>query len=127
MLPLNNESRVESRESRAGSCVRLLAAICLAGSLLSTLNPQPSTLLAADTMELPAEVRAWYRNPDGSCVQCSIGMVGVWNNNPNAATLLWDTDYGHAIRGGSTPSRVANYCNTRGISAFNVTGDTTTQ
>jgi hypothetical protein len=77
------------------------------------------------TMELPPEVRAWYRNPDGSCVQCSIGMCGVWANSPAAATLLWDTEYGSAVRGGSWPERVAGYCEQRGIKAYNVTGSTT--
>jgi len=83
--------------------------------------------LAADEMDLPPEVRRWFRNPDGSCVQCSIGMVGVWNNVPAATTLLWDTDYGKAVRGGSTPTRVANYASTRGIKCFNVTGAATFQ
>lgn len=76
-------------------------------------------------MDLPSAVRQWYRNPDGSCVQCSIGMCGAWANVPSAATLLWDTDYGPAVRGGSWPSRVAEYCNARGIAAWNVTGEKT--
>jgi hypothetical protein len=79
------------------------------------------------SMELPPEIRAWYRNPDGSCVQCSIGMCGVWANVPAASTLLWRTDYGPAERGGSWPSRVADYCRERGIAAFNVTGSSTFQ
>ena len=76
-------------------------------------------------MQLPAEQRAYFRNPDGSCVQCSIGMAGMWNNTPAATTLLWDTPYGPAERGGSGPSRVSRYCNERNIAAFNVTGDST--
>ena len=51
----------------------------------------PDPRLAAD---LPREIRTWFRNPDGSCVQCSIGMCGVDQNVPAAATLLWDTPYG---------------------------------
>ncbi len=78
---------------------------------------------AADLMELPPEVRSWYRNPDGSCVQCSIGMTGVWNNVAAATTLLWDTEYGSAVRGGSWPGRVRDYCERRGIRAYNVTGE----
>lgn len=74
------------------------------------------------TMQLEPETRAWFRNPDGSCVQCSIGMAGVHCNDLNATTLLWDTPYGKAQRGGSWPGRVANYCNERGIQAYNVTG-----
>lgn len=73
-------------------------------------------------MELSEETRAWFRNPDGSCVQCSIGMAGVHCNDLNAATLLWDTPYGPAERGGSGPNRVAHYCDRRGIKAWNVTG-----
>lgn len=73
-------------------------------------------------MQLEPATRAWFRNPDGSCVQCSIGMTGIHCNDLNAASLLWDTPYGKAERGGSNPSRVANYCNRRGIKAYNVTG-----
>ncbi|MGC4005039.1 MAG: hypothetical protein QM811_18775 [Pirellulales bacterium] len=76
-------------------------------------------------MELPADVRAWFRNPDGSCVQCSIGMCGVWSNVPAAGTLLWDTPYGRAERGGAWPSRTADYARRRGIALYNVTGATT--
>lgn len=79
----------------------------------------PDPKLAVD---LPAELRSWYRNPDGSCVQCSIGMCGVDQNVPAAATLLWDTEYGKRERGGSGPSRVAEYSRRRGIRIYNVTG-----
>jgi hypothetical protein len=84
-------------------------------------------------MEEPAELRAFYRNPDGSCVQCSIGMCGLnlvgssyhssgaWS----AATLLWDTEYGGKVRGGSNPSRVEAYSARRGIPIYNVTGEGT--
>lgn len=76
-------------------------------------------------MQLSTEERQWFRNPDGSCVQCSIGMCGVHCNVPEATTLLWDTVYGPRVRGGSSPSRVADYCNARGIRAYNVTGTVT--
>jgi len=76
-------------------------------------------------MDVPSEIRQWFRNPDGSCVQCSIGMCGVDQNIPAAATLLWDTQYGKKERGGSYPSRVAKYCRARGIKAYNVTGKST--
>ena len=82
----------------------------------------PDPRLAAD---LPREIRTWFRNPDGSCVQCSIGMCGVDQNVPAAATLLWDTPYGSRERGGSGPSRVATYCERREIRAFNLTGTST--
>jgi hypothetical protein len=76
-------------------------------------------------MEIPASVRAWYRNPDGSCVQCSIGMCGIWSNVPEAATLLWDSEYGPKVRGGSGPSRVEAYAELRKIPVYNVTGQGT--
>lgn len=79
----------------------------------------------ACALQLPKEVRANFRNPDGSCVQCSIGMCGVDQNDANAANLLWDTEYGPAVRGGSNPSRVRDYCERRGIRAWNITGDST--
>lgn len=74
-------------------------------------------------MELSPETRMYYHNPDGSCVQCSIGMLGCHCNDINAATLLWDTVYGPAERGGSNPSRVEAYCDRRGIRALSVTGN----
>jgi len=76
-------------------------------------------------MDLPTEIRRWYFNPDGSCVQCSIGMCGADQDVPAAATLLWDTEYGPAERGGSYPERVARYCRSRGIKAYNITGERT--
>ena len=100
-----------------------LMVIVLAMGVATAQTPTPAP--TRQSMELPTEVRGWYRNPDGSCVQCSIGMCGVWCNVPAAATLLWDTPYGKAVRGGSWPDRVADYCERRQIKAFNVTGDTT--
>jgi hypothetical protein len=76
-------------------------------------------------LDLPPEIRAWYRNPDGSCVQCSIGMCGVDQNVPAAATLLWDSVYGPKVRGGSHPGRVARYAEARKIRCYNVTGKST--
>ena len=73
-------------------------------------------------VDLPAEIRQWFLNIDGSCCQCSLGMCGVDQNVPAAATLLWDTEYGPRERGGSGPSRVAEYCQRRGIRVYNVTG-----
>jgi hypothetical protein len=66
--------------------------------LLATTAATDSVLHAQEMMELPVEVRKWFRNPDGSCVQCSIGMCGTWNNVPAATTLsagrenLWSAD-----------------------------------
>lgn len=74
-------------------------------------------------MELPPEFRAWFRNPDGSCVQCSAGMVGMHGNLPAWTFLLWNTEYGKAERGGSWPGRVAAYARQRGMRLYNVTGN----
>jgi hypothetical protein len=74
-------------------------------------------------MEIPSELRAWFRNPDGSCVQCSEGLTGMHNNLPSWTFLLWDTEYGKPQRGGSWPGRVASYAKQRGMRIFNVTGD----
>ncbi len=98
--------------------------------LLLLLVACPGLALAAEpanTMQLGAPTRAWYRNPDGSCVQCSIGMCGVHANDINAASLLWDTPYGPAERGGSWPSRVAAYAKRRELELYNVTGWPTTR
>lgn len=71
---------------------------------------------------VPSDRRRWYHNPDGSCVQCSIGMCGVDQNYAFASTLLWDTEYGKKERGGSWPGRVARYAESRGMRIYNVTG-----
>jgi hypothetical protein len=99
-----------------------LAAILCAGLASAGAVECPDPRLAAD---IPASIREWFRNPDGSCVQCSIGMCGVDQNCPAAATLLWDTPYGPKVHGGSYPQRVTQYCDTRHIRAYNVTGDST--
>jgi hypothetical protein len=52
-------------------------------------------------------------------------MCGVWQNVPQAYTLLWKTDYGSAVRGGSGPSRVEDYAERRGMKIYNVTGSQT--
>jgi hypothetical protein len=104
--------------------ITLLVASIL-GLLAATSGQSQSLEQVPHTMQTPPEVRAWYRNPDGSCVQCSIGMCGVWQSVPQAYTLLWDTAYGSAVRGGSGPSRVESYAARRGIRVYNVTGSTT--
>ncbi len=109
----------------------MLRALCIYTYLLGAVVAMP--LQAADpeppdarlAVDLPAQQRAWFRNPDGSCVQCSIGMCGMDQNIPAAATLLWDTEYGPRERGGSGPSRVAAYCQRRQIKVYNVTGRNT--
>ena len=80
---------------------------------------------AQDQLELPGEVSQWFVNRDGSCVQCSISNCGVWQNVPQASTLLFDSDYGPRVRGGSGPSRVEAYAERRKIPCYNVTGKDT--
>lgn len=75
--------------------------------------------------DLPVEFRSWYRNigyQGGSCVQMSIGMAGCDQAVPAAQLLPFDSEYGKAILGGSNPQRVAGYCNSRQIRAWNITG-----
>ena len=88
-------------------------------------GPMSAVAVEGMAVDLPTEIRGWYANPDGSCVQCSIGMCGADQNVPAAATLLWDSRYGSKERGGSGPSRVARYCRERGIRAYNITGSNT--
>lgn len=104
---------------------RILGALLALTSLAGSASPIecPDAKLAFDVPPVPQ--RSWYRNPDGSCVQCSAGMIGVDQNVPAFATLLWDTEYGRKERGGSGPSRVANYARERGVPIYNVTGKTT--
>ena len=76
-------------------------------------------------LHIPQAILQKFRNPDGSCVQCSNGMTGTDQNVPEFAWLLWDSEYGNKVRGGSNPSRVANYAKQRGVKIFNVTGQPT--
>jgi hypothetical protein len=83
----------------------------------------PAFLVGQDQTQLPGEVSQWFVNQDGSCVQCSISNCGVWQNCPQAGTLLFDTDFGPRVHGGSGPSRVEAYSNRRNIPCWNITGD----
>jgi hypothetical protein len=49
-------------------------------------------------------------------------MIGAQRGDFAQATLLFDTEYGPAERGGSGPDRVARYCRQRGIEIYNITG-----
>jgi len=73
---------------------------------------------------VPVDQRQRFRNPDGSCVQCSIGMMGVDLNVPAAEMLLWNSEFGPAVRGGSWPERTKKYCEERNIPAWHIEGDT---
>jgi hypothetical protein len=62
-------------------------------------------------LDLPPRCGEWFRNPDGSCVQCSIGNV----RRVVQRAGRFDVALGHAVwqsgcRGGSWPDRVADYC-----------------
>lgn len=122
---VSSYDRAKDDSSLGGQAMRigvLVGSWLVAVAAMVALTP----LIAAEFQcEVPAEQRRWYRNPDGSCVQCSIGMSGVHMNVPSAYTLLWDTEYGHKERGGSYPSRVSNYAKARGIPIYNVTGSAT--
>lgn len=88
----------------------------------------PSSVTWTDSrhgLNVPQDQLQRYRNPDGSCVQCSNGMCGMDMNVPQFASLLWNSEYGSAVRGGSNPSRVANYAKARGVRIYNITGQST--
>lgn len=74
------------------------------------------------TMDLSVQTQRLYLNVSGDCVQDSLGMKGAHLGDMSLATLIWDTEYGPAERGGSGPDRVARYCRQRGIEVWNVTG-----
>lgn len=105
-------------------------------------SPRPLDYDPRLAVDLPAGVREWYRNwgaphdgsgkrfvdrfgrpdPQGSCVQCSIGMIGAAQNVPAASTLLWQSEYGPPVWGGSWPDRVERYARQRNIAIYSVTG-----
>jgi hypothetical protein len=108
-------------------CARCVVLFLVVGGLSFAASPSLISRAGAAehavAMELPAEYRSWFRNPDGSCVQCSNGMVGMHINRPEWTFLLWDTPNGAAVHGGSWPGRVAEYAQRLGMRIFNVTGD----
>ncbi len=73
-------------------------------------------------VNLPESVRVRYHNTDGSCAHCSIGLIGADQNVPAAAWLLWDSEYGRAVRGAGWPTQVRTYCRARGIDPWIVEG-----
>ena len=101
---------------RSAICGMLLKVVILASVAR---GPLQAGELAID---LPEDQRVRFHNPDGSCVQCSIGMHGCWLSIPAAEMLLWDTEYGPRERGGSGPERVARYCRERNLPVHNITG-----
>jgi hypothetical protein len=52
-------------------------------------------------------------------------MLGAWQNCQAAEMLLWDSQHGKAVRGGSWYERVQRYCEARKIRAWNVEGKET--
>lgn len=73
----------------------------------------------------PREQREAYENSSGSCVYMSVAAAGIYQNVPLAWTLPWDTEYGEACRGGSTPTRFERDAKSRGLLALSVTGTQT--
>lgn len=71
------------------------------------------------------EQREAYENTSGSCVYMSVAAAGIYQNIPLAWTLPWDTDFGDACRGGSTPTRFERDAKKRGLLALSVTGEQT--
>ena len=61
----------------------LAIVLILAASVSIGARAQPPDN-ATHTTQVPADVRSWYRNPDGLCVQCPIGICGVWQSLPQA-------------------------------------------
>jgi len=120
----------ETKRAVAGVVLIAIAAIIML-TVLSNIGwsiecPDPN--LAVD---LPKALRAKYDNPDGSCVQCSIGMLGNDQNVLKAERLLEDFDWNgdgrissneKKVRGGSGPSRVAAYARARNMKILNITG-----
>lgn len=105
---------------KLGQWLRLFAVLVVLLGVVQGHAVEPrDPRLSAD---VPRELREYYRNPDGSCVQCSEGMAGVDQNVPAAWTLLWDSEYGPKERGGSGPERVASYARKRGLRVHNITG-----
>src|ERR1044071_4300989 len=100
----------------------MLLTLALATGRVAQGEPPPAIWPQRPMMSLPKETLAWFRNPDGSCVQCSGGMIGAQRGDYAQATLLFDSEYGPAERGGAGPDRVARYCRQRGIEIYNITG-----
>lgn len=99
----------------------LILLVLLLPSIAQAQRPEP-IWPQQPVMTLPFEVQEWFRNPDGSCVQCSNSMLGAQRQDWALATLLYSTHYGRAERGGSGPDRVARYCKERKVEIYNVTG-----
>lgn len=73
----------------------------------------------------PAIQRQALENRSGSCVYISTMAAGINQNNANAWTLAWKTEYGSACRGGSWPSRFEADAARRGLKVESVTGSGT--
>lgn len=99
----------------------MLLAIGSAGKLNASLVGD-FTPPGVQSMKLSKATLHLADNTDGSCVQCALTHCGYHCNEPAAAMLLVNSEFGPAIRGGSTPSRVSSYCNARHIPAWNITG-----
>lgn len=74
---------------------------------------------------VPEQERLRMRNRDGSCVQCSIAIAGIHHANANAEVLLFDSEFGPPVRGGSWSGRVAQFAKSRGLEIWQIEGDET--
>lgn len=98
--------------------------VWLVVSCLAIAEDPPPQFPQRPMLQLSKATKELYLNRTGDCVQDSLGMNGASRGNYNAASVVWDTEYGPAQLGGSSPSRVAAYCKARGIPIYNVTGRT---
>lgn len=103
----------------------LIALLTLIVSCMLPLTAQCYERTTLHLADLSEGVRVRYYNPDGSCVQLSIGLSGTIQNVPVAARIPFDSEFGSGIRGGSDPSRVASYMDKRHIQVWQVTGTPT--
>lgn len=119
--PGNGRSSTVVRGLEALALLVFTGFVVLASSLLARAQERwPAT-----AMEVPEPIRAYYFNPDGSCVQLSIGIVGQHMDVEVAKKLPFNSEFGPGIRGGSGPGRVESYARARGMRIYNVTGSQT--
>ena len=86
---------------------------------------------AGNEWRMPRDQFERFRNrPDpsdgsGSCVQASLSMCGAHHGVPAFELLLQPSQFGPAELGGSTPSRVKNYAQARGVPIYSIEGSET--
>jgi hypothetical protein len=101
--------------------VLTLAALSIIASTASGFDPRDV---------VPPQIREQFRNfpapgsGEGSCVWCAISMMGVDGNNPRAATMLENTQWGPANLGGAYPDMARQAFSQREIDAWHIEGNT---